>query len=78
MVPNMFKSYSEARHFMGGRGRRITVQGWSWAKVRPDLKKQTKARKIGHMAQVVECLPSKLKALSSNPLYTEKKVIQYL
>jgi hypothetical protein len=37
--------------------------------------KQTKAKRAGSMAQVVECLPSKLKALGSNTsIMKEKKV----
>jgi hypothetical protein len=43
--------------------------------VRPHLKKITKAKKGGGaegVAQMVECLPSNHKALSSNPPYTAK------
>jgi hypothetical protein len=35
--------------------------------VRPYLKKQAKAKMVGVLTQVVECLSSKCKALSSNP-----------
>jgi signal recognition particle GTPase len=40
--------------------------------LKPYLKNTQHKKKVGGMAQVVECLPGKLKALSSNPS-TEKK-----
>jgi hypothetical protein len=35
--------------------------------------KNPKVKRIGNMAQVIECLPSKNKALSSTPQYHQKK-----
>jgi hypothetical protein len=37
------------------------------------IRKITKARRAGGMAEVVECLPSKCKSLSFNPGTTKKK-----
>jgi hypothetical protein len=45
--------------------RRIMVQAGPGIKMR-SIQKITKAKKAGGMAQVVECLPSKYTALSSN------------
>jgi hypothetical protein len=52
-------------------GRRIVVQGQPWAKTQ-DTTKKSKNR-LGHMAQMVNCLPSKFRALSSNPSTKKRK-----
>jgi hypothetical protein len=41
--------------------------------VRPYSKNKIKAKRAGGVAQVVECLTSKRKALSSNPTISRKK-----
>jgi hypothetical protein len=41
--------------------------------MRPSLKNKLKAKRAEDMAQVVECLPTKLEALSSNPSNVKKK-----
>jgi hypothetical protein len=51
--------------YMESVNRRIVVQASLGIKVRP-YSKNNKAKKAGSVAKVVECLPSKLKALSSN------------
>jgi cytochrome oxidase assembly protein ShyY1 len=64
--------------YAGGR-RRIMVQGWSRQKHKTLLKntyskkKKKKKRGIKGMTQVVECLPRKPKALSSNLSAKKKK-----
>jgi hypothetical protein len=52
--------------------RRINVQASPGINVRIYLKNKSKAKRIGAVDQVIEHLPSKCKALSSNPS-TEKK-----
>jgi signal recognition particle GTPase len=42
-------------------------------KMQDPILKITKVKRAGDMAQVVECLPSKHKTLSSNPLTIKKK-----
>jgi hypothetical protein len=37
------------------------------------ISKITRAKRVGGIAQAVECLPSKHKALSSNPMPQKKK-----
>jgi hypothetical protein len=41
-------------------------------KYEPLSEKQTKSKRTGSVAQVVDCLPSKVKVLSSNPSTTKK------
>jgi hypothetical protein len=50
-----------------GVGRRIGVQGQSGQKLRDPISKLTKVKRVGGVAQVVEHLPSKCAAQSSNP-----------
>jgi DNA-binding transcriptional regulator PaaX len=54
---------------MGSVDRRIiVVQGQPQTKsMRPYLKNNLKAKRAGGLAQAVECLPSKCKALNSKP-----------
>jgi hypothetical protein len=50
------------------KGRRILVQGSSWAKnIRPYPKITRSKKRAGSIAQVVKHLPSQLEALHSNP-----------
>jgi hypothetical protein len=51
--------------YVGGIGKRTVVQGWPQTKTQNPIQKITKAKRTGSMAQVVECLPTKLRALSS-------------
>jgi hypothetical protein len=51
--------------------RRIMVRGWHWEKTWDPIKKLNKTKRAGSVAQVVEHLPSKHEALSSN---TAKKI----
>jgi hypothetical protein len=53
--------------YSGGVGRRTIVQGWSRQKHETLPEKQTKAKRGGGVAQVAVHLPSKCRALSSNP-----------
>jgi hypothetical protein len=53
--------------YSGARGRRITVRDWPRQKYETLSEKQTKATRMGGMAEVVKCLPSKLEAPSSSP-----------
>jgi hypothetical protein len=53
--------------YRGDIARRILVQGQRQAEVREPIQKITRAKLAEGVAQVVECLPSKLKALSSIP-----------
>jgi hypothetical protein len=39
----------------------------AWAKSKTPVSKNGRAKSAGDVAQVVECLPSKCEALSSNP-----------
>jgi hypothetical protein len=49
------------------------VHSHSWAKTQDPSQKITKAKKgFGRGPQMVECLPIKLKALSSKPQYNKK------
>jgi hypothetical protein len=64
--PNM-EAHACNPTYLGGRNRRITVQG------QLARKKKVGGRQVGSMAQVVECLPSKYKALSSNPSPIKKE-----
>jgi hypothetical protein len=57
---------------VGGVNRRIEVTGCHQAKERPYLKNNQSKKKCWGIAQVVECLLSKHKALSSYP-NTERK-----
>jgi hypothetical protein len=60
--------------YIGGRSRRIVVQGQPTQSTRPYLEKHTKVKKAGGgVAQVLEHLLTKCKALSSNPVLPEKK-----
>jgi hypothetical protein len=66
--------------YSGGGGRRITVQGQSGQKHEtlsetPTKSERTRGRKGGVVAQVIERLCSKLKALSSIPSTAKKKKI---
>jgi hypothetical protein len=58
--------------YLGGRGRRIMFQGQSGQKRGILSEKQTENKSSGGMAQMVECLSSRLEALSSN-LHTHTK-----
>jgi hypothetical protein len=60
--------------YTGSLNRRIAVQASPDINVRPFPKKITKAKRAGGVAQVVECLPSKFKALSSKPSTEKKKL----
>jgi hypothetical protein len=53
--------------------RRTTVQVLPWQKPLSPYLKITKAKRTGGVAQVVECLSSKHKALTSKPLYNNNK-----
>jgi hypothetical protein len=53
--------------YAGGVGRRTIVQGQPQAKNTDPIWKIAKAKMAGHMAQVVQHLPGKYKALSSSP-----------
>jgi hypothetical protein len=46
---------------------RIVIQCWFWQKYETLFEKQTKSKRAGGVAQEVECLPSKFKALKSIP-----------
>jgi hypothetical protein len=59
--------------FTGGRGRRIVVQGCEQMHKKTLSKKQTKAKRVGGVTQVVEHLPSKHEALSSNSSTAKKQ-----
>jgi hypothetical protein len=61
---------------MEGLDSRIQVSGWPEQKARAYLKNNLKAKKVGVMAQVVECIRSKFKALSLYP-NTAKKENKY-
>jgi hypothetical protein len=50
----------------------IIVQGRPQTKVQDPIQKITKAKRAGSVAQVLECLPSKYKALNSIPQYHQK------
>jgi hypothetical protein len=63
--------------YLGGRGRRLKVQGWPRQKYQTQSVKQTKSKKTGVMPQIVEYLPSKYEALSLN-LYTAQKMNKLL
>jgi hypothetical protein len=52
---------------------RIAVQSQPIGKAETPSEKQQKAKRSGCAAQVVECLPSKCKALDSNPSNIQKK-----
>jgi hypothetical protein len=57
------------------------IQGQSQAKSGRSYqkkKKNLKAKRAGGVTQVVQCLPSKCKALSSNPKTTKKRKIKDL
>jgi hypothetical protein len=48
--------------YVGGLGRRSTVQGWRWQKAWETLSgKITKAKRAGGMFRVVKCLPSSMR-----------------
>jgi hypothetical protein len=49
-----------------GGSRRITVRGPTWTKMQNPIRKIARAKRAESMAQVLEHLPSKYKALSSN------------
>jgi hypothetical protein len=52
--------------YLGGRDRRIVVQGQTRQKlVRPLLSDKLKAKRAGTMAVVVKCLPSNWEAMGS-------------
>jgi hypothetical protein len=44
-----------------------TLSRSAWAKTKDSIRKITKQKRTGGMIQVVECMPSKCEALSSNP-----------
>jgi hypothetical protein len=52
--------------YIGCISRKVTIQGWPSKNARPYLRSKTK--RAGSMAQVIENLPSKCKALSSTPV----------
>jgi hypothetical protein len=58
-----------------GIGRRISVLGWSQAKSEDPISKITKVKRAGGMAQMVESLPSKCMALSSNTSTVKKYLL---
>jgi hypothetical protein len=59
--------------YVEGRDGKMEVQGWPQAKsMRPYLKKKIDQKWLGGTAQVVQYLPSKCNALSSNPEYCNK------
>jgi hypothetical protein len=60
--------------YVGGTNRRIVVQPSPGKKTQDPIQKITKAKKGWDMTQVVECLPSSYKALSSNPSTAPKKI----
>jgi hypothetical protein len=64
-------SYQCHTSYLGSINRRIKVQAHLSIK-RDTISKITKAKRTGSMTQVVELLPRKSKALSSNP-HTSKK-----
>jgi hypothetical protein len=49
------------------------VQKWAWAKSETLSEKQNKAERLVGVADVMDHLPSKFKALSSKPSTTKKK-----
>jgi hypothetical protein len=56
---------------MGSVNRRTVVQAGQGINVRP-ISKITKVKRAGNMAEVIEQLPSKHEALSSNPSTSRK------
>jgi hypothetical protein len=63
---------------VGEKGRQITIQVETQAKLRPQLEKRTKAKSAAGMAQETEHLPSKCEALISNTriIPPQKKSVQ--
>jgi hypothetical protein len=55
---------------VGGIGRRITIQGQSWAKAQSKI---TKRKRAVVMTQVAGYLPSKHKSLSLNAISAKNK-----
>jgi hypothetical protein len=58
--------------YTGNKGRRISLQTVRY-NIQDPTRKIIQAKRIGEIAQVVECLPSKLKALCSNPSSAKNK-----
>jgi hypothetical protein len=61
--------------YLVGIGRRSWSKGSPKQKAWDPVWKVTKAKKDWDVAQVVECLPSKSKALNSKPSTTKKKMV---
>jgi hypothetical protein len=55
--------------YSGGKDRRIKDEGWPLAKCTRPYLIITKSKKAGGMAQMIELLPHKCQAISSNPRY---------
>jgi hypothetical protein len=68
VVPACNLSYSKAG------GRRISGSRQTWSKLARIYLKKKRNKKTGSLAQVLECLPRKLKALDSIPS-TKKMVL---
>jgi hypothetical protein len=60
-------------NYSGGRGRKVVSSRQAGAKLGRTCIKINKKKRAGDMAQVVECLPSILKALGSIPSTIKKK-----
>jgi hypothetical protein len=60
-------------NYMRGIGKMITVPDPHRKKARSYLKNKPKPKRAGSVAQIVELLPSKSKALSSNPSTIKKR-----
>jgi hypothetical protein len=56
---------------MGGRGRRIMVLGWPWAKMQDPIWEITKAKRAVTVAQVVKRLPSKCEPWIQTPVLSK-------
>jgi hypothetical protein len=70
--PGMMVHTCNPNH-LGGKSRRIVVQSHLGQRARPHLKNKLKAKGLGGVAQMVDHLNSKHKALSSIPSTTKKK-----
>jgi hypothetical protein len=64
--------------YLGGRGSRITVQDWPGQKHKTLPEKQTKSKRSMGVAQVIEPLHSKHKALSPLPSITNINYYYYI
>jgi hypothetical protein len=68
--------WQHGTHLSSTDCRKLKIEGW---RSRPLGRKQnpiskiTRAKRVGGVAQMVECLPSKCKALWSNPSTTHTK-----